>query len=238
MKCEVNDGVLGIKLLKKSVLILVYPIILFGCSSRQPVYMDSDDYEGYSSLLASSHVCHANNLFVDDLTLDYITKLHNLHVAGLAYEDEVFQSFYSKKEKYYRANISEDVCKHVASNYNDFYSKKTTEFQKKIHNRSVIRERKSKRFTMILSAIAEGLNSNQAFNAPIQNTPVVTPITGSKYNVNILPAPSGYEKTYVPTGTVGVLRNSSITNSYKLCEYNTGRATRLPMGQQCPRVLK
>lgn len=236
MKCEVYDGVLGIIHLKKCVLILVYSLILFGCSTRQPVYMDSDDYEGYSSLLATSHVCHAHNLFVDDITLDYITKTHNLHLAGLAYEDEVFQSFYRRQEKYYRANVSEDLCKHVAANYNDFYSEKTTEFQKKIYNRSIISERKSKQFTMILSAIAEGLNSNQAFNAPIpiQQIPKETP----KFNINILPPPSGYEKTYVPTGTVGVLRNSSVTNGYKLCEYDNGRATRLTMRQNCPTVLK
>ncbi len=238
-KCEDNGDVLGINLWKKCMLILVCSIVFFGCSSRQPVYMDSDDYEGYSSLLASSHVCHANNLLIDDITLDYITKIHNLHIAGLAYKDEVFQSFYNRQEEYYKANFSKDLCEHVASNYNDFYREKTTEFHKKTHNRSVISERKSKQFTMALSAIAKALNSNQVFNAPIpmQSTPVERPITGSKYNINILPTPNGYEKTYVPMVTAGVLSNSGITNGYMLCEYNNGRAIRLPMNQRCPRVL-
>jgi len=74
-------------------------------------------------------------------------------------------------------------------------------------------------------------------NTTLGSTPTVTPTPSSNYNLNVLPAPAGYESTYVPTGTAGVLRNSSITNGYRLCEYNNGRATRLPMNQQCPTVL-
>lgn len=80
-------------------------------------------------------------------------------------------------------------------------------------------------------------NSLQNLNNSLSSSSTVTPITGSNYNLNVLPAPTGYEKSYVPITTSGTLKNSTITNGYKLCEYNNGRAIRLQMSQQCPMVL-
>ncbi|GLX85505.1 hypothetical protein tloyanaT_17570 [Thalassotalea loyana] len=86
-------------------------------------------------------------------------------------------------------------------------------------------------------ALANLTNNLKELNNSLGSIPTVTPITGSNYNLNVLPAPNGYEKTQVPMSTVGVLRNSSITNGYKLCEYSNGRAIRLNMKEQCPMTL-
>lgn len=108
------------------------------------------------------------------------------------------------------------------------------------HKKSSAKRRAENQQTMAI--LAQSLQTiTQAASNSVQKmqvgSPAVTPVTGSSYNLNVLPAPIGYESTYVPTGTAGVLSNSSITNGYRLCEYNNGRATRLPMNQQCPTVL-
>jgi len=86
-------------------------------------------------------------------------------------------------------------------------------------------------------ALANLTNDLKNLNRTLGSTPTVTPITGSKYDINVLPVPNGYEKTKVPMSTVGFLRNNSITNGYRLCEYDNGRAIRVAMKEQCPMTL-
>lgn len=74
-------------------------------------------------------------------------------------------------------------------------------------------------------------------NKTLGSAPTVTPSTGSNYNLNILSAPAGYEKTNVPLNTTVFFLNSSIVNGYRLCKYSNGKAIRLPMTELCPTVL-
>ncbi len=74
-------------------------------------------------------------------------------------------------------------------------------------------------------------------NRTLGSAPAVTPVTGSRYNLNVLPAPAGYKKTYLPSTTTGFFMSSSVVNGYRLCEYNNGMAIRLPMSERCQNVL-
>tara|TARA_R110001583_G_C5639267_1_gene407746 strand:- start:1065 stop:1682 length:618 start_codon:yes stop_codon:yes gene_type:complete len=75
-------------------------------------------------------------------------------------------------------------------------------------------------------------NSMQMESSP------VTSIHSKQINLNALPAPQGYQKTYVPTGTVGILQNTNFSGGSKICEYSNKQAIRVTVSQACPQLLK
>jgi hypothetical protein len=66
----------------------------------------------------------------------------------------------------------------------------------------------------------------------------VPPLSYPNSSIRSLPSPNGYEKTVVPSGTVGVLRNRvNVSYGRTLCEYSNGRAIYVEGSRNCPSVL-
>lgn len=225
--------------MKKYLLIFSGVVLIVGCSMKQP--MPSNLYYRQASLLMHMDRCKKEghlssydyNSGVQAMT--YVVNTWNYDEATFKKEfnELSFRWADIKATSYWCKSTKKDINSLIA----DAQNHKRASKQRKVENQQT------------MASIAQSLQElgqashkagQQTLNS-VQNMRVVSPTINypnNSININALPAPEGYEKTVVPTGSVGILKNSSFSNGAKLCEYSNGRAIRIKSYQTCPNLLK
>jgi hypothetical protein len=215
----------------KALFLIFITILTAGCSSSYNITYDTD-------VDGAMLVCGGKNEGYTPKTLYYdVDKENRKRGSFRTVECEARWSSGARKtfSNNWDLNRFPDGVRQTLTRPNVGSYQQDADFALRVQARKAQQEQANK--VKVRQAWAKLNTDLKNLNRTLGSTPTVTPTPSSNYNLDVLPAPTGYESTYVPTGTVGVLTNASITNGYKLCEYNNGRAIRLPMNQQCPTVL-
>jgi hypothetical protein len=225
--------------MKKTLAISLVIILIAGCSMKQP--MPSNLYFRQASLLMHMERCKQAGYLT---SYDYYSGFQAMAyiVNTWDYDEKTFKNKFNEISLNWKdIAATSSWCEGTKKKVNNLIANANN------HKRTSAKNRVANQQAMasISQSLQElGQASQQAGQqalSSVQNMQVVSPtITypNNTINTNALPAPDGYEKTVVPSGTVGVLRNSSFSNGAKLCEYSNGRAIRIQASQTCPNLLQ
>ena len=211
-------------------------VLMSGCSMKQP--MPSNLYFKQAMLLSHMDRCKQQGYIA---SYDYSSGFRAMSyiVNTWDFDEQKFKDEYSKTSARWEGiKGTPSLCNGVKKDIKQLIVE-TNNHKQASARRSIENQKAYEDIAQSLQTLGQQSQQagQQALNS-VQNMQMVYPtIPNNTTNTNALPTPEGYEKTLVPTGTVGVLKNSSISNGAKLCEYGNGRAIRIQVSQTCPNLL-
>lgn len=218
---------------------VVTTLLTTGCSMKQP--MPSSLYYRQANLLMHMERCKRAGYLS---SYDYYSGFQAMAyvVNTWDYDEATFNSQFNQlslswKDIKASSNWCEGTKRDVANLIVEANNHKRASSQRAIENQQAIASISKSLQELGQSSQQAG---QQALNS-VQNMQIVTPTVtypNNQININALPAPEGYEKTLVPSGTVGILRNTGFINGAKICEYSNGRAIRIQLSETCPNLLQ
>ena len=225
--------------MKISLLLMATVIFLIGCSTRNPL----PDVEYFSSATTLNHMKRcANAGYIADYksTLGHYAMwdiLNTWEVDGDRFKNALNEA----EDRWKGTKARETWCDSIAKSITNLRAQANRIKQNQVRNNAQNQQawqNMSNSIKKVSQSLQEaGKQSLSTANSINVTSPSMT-LPKTSINLNALPAPEGYQKTYVPSGSVGVLRNTSFSNGARLCEYSNGQATRLPPSQICPSLLK
>ena len=222
----------------KPIYLAIMILIITGCSMKEP--LPSKIYFEQATLLSNMGICKQHGYITsNDYSSGLISMIYIMNT--LDFDKQKFLNEYSKtSDSRKKAKGTPALCNGVRIDIDQLLTlalnhKQTSE------RRSINKQRTFESIAQTFQMLGQKSQQagQQSLNS-VQNTQVVSPAINypnNTININALPTPEGYQKTVVPSGSVGVLRNNTISNGVKLCEYSNSRAIRVMVSQTCPSIL-
>lgn len=226
--------------MKASLLSIAIAIILTGCSTKKTI----PDVHYYTNATFINHMERCKNAGY----LDYNKYLSGLRSTSYTMNTWVYDEQKLKDELDVVKGIWKDIraTEDWCNTIDETIVRKIAAVEEHKQSQMKIRAQNQQSWQNVANGLQEVGNSlqkvGQAYQEASNSINVTSPnnVTSPKSttNWNGLPAPDGYQKTYVPSGSVGILRNTSFSSGTRVCEYSNGQALRVPLSQNCPTVLK